>query len=410
VLTDFKVDKWPYGTPGGATFAMSGTTKLDIDLKQRGASGPLNGTLDVQFRGAPLAHAELDGDLRDRLVSVKKLGGNILTGAFDGNANFDLDKPLEANGQVKWLNIDSAALTELFPALEGLGGTYSGTVTIGPAREPRPLEPVRIDINIDAHDGRFRSVRIGDTGLIPVRAVAYANTDRIVLDHSDIRLAGGLLHLWARAGKNLASQGAQISFENLELDQIAHIDPTRARTQAMPGYLNGQFALVGSGLNTDLMLGQGRINLSQADLGNFGPIAALYRAMNLGASSDPSGTGRVDLRLEQNQLKVTRFSYYNRGVDAHGIFTVGPSIWNIPYTPVSGQVVGTARPLKNTRVSLLADFDQILSQIQAGLTTVNVRGPDLHHVEYPIASFEEIGNSLRSILVGDARAAGGSSN
>src|SRR5262249_6746677 len=155
-------------------------------------------------------------------------------------------------------NIDSAALTELFPALDGLGGTYSGTVTIGPARDPRPLEPVRIDITVDAHNGHFRSVHIGDTGVIPVKAVAYANTDRIVLDHSDIRVAGGLVHLWARAGKNFASQAAQITFENLQLDQIAHIDSTRARTQTMPGYVNGQFAIVGSGSNTDLLLGQGR--------------------------------------------------------------------------------------------------------------------------------------------------------
>ena len=70
------------------------------DVKRRAASGPLDGSLDVQLHGAPLVHVDLDGDLRDRLLTVKKLGGNILTGVFNGSANFDFDKPLEADGQI----------------------------------------------------------------------------------------------------------------------------------------------------------------------------------------------------------------------------------------------------------------------------------------------------------------------
>jgi hypothetical protein len=37
-------------------------------------------------------------------------------------------------------------------------------------------------------------------GLLAMHAVAYLNTDRAVLDHSDIYLAGGQAHVWARIG------------------------------------------------------------------------------------------------------------------------------------------------------------------------------------------------------------------
>ncbi len=405
IQTEINVDKWPYGTPGGALLTLFANAKLDIDLKEKGVSGPFNASLDMLIHNTPLAHADLASDLRGRILEIHKLQGHVLNGTFNGLATVDIDKPLEAHGQIQWMDVDAAALTPLTPALNGVGGKYSGTITLGPARDPRPLEPVRIDINVDADNGHFKSVRIGGNGLFAVHAVAYANIDRAVLDHSDIHIADGLVHIWARGGRGLISQAAQIDFENLQLDQIAHLDQTRVST--MPGLISGRFALVGSGADPSKLLGQGKIEMAKTDLGNFGPIASLYAIMNPGAGSVPNGTGTITMALEQNQLRITRFSYYNRGIDARGIFTVGPNIWNLPNTPVSGQVVGTAQPLKNTRLPLLADFDQVFGALQGSLTTINVLGPDMSQIRYVPAAVSEMGDSLKSILVGDAKSSTG---
>ncbi len=137
------------------------------------------------------------------------------------------------------------------PALADLGGVFSGTVTVAPSRDPRTLEPVRIDVNVSAHDGHFRSVRLGTPDrLYMTHAVAYANIDRAVLDHSDIYVAGGVVHLWGRVGRGLASQTVIVDYNGLSIDQLAHVVPGQANGP-VPGTLNGTFRLIRSGAGLD---------------------------------------------------------------------------------------------------------------------------------------------------------------
>ncbi len=105
--------------------------------------------------------------------------------------------------------------------------------------------------------------------------MGYADVDRAVLDHSDIQVAGGVVHVWARLGNNWNSQAAIIELVNLQLNQLAHID--RNRTADMPGLINGKFSIIGAGANVDQLTGTGRLSVTQSDLATFGPLTALYK-------------------------------------------------------------------------------------------------------------------------------------
>ena len=107
---------------------------------------------------------------------------------------------------------------------------------------------MRIDLNLASLGAHYRSLRIGDGGLLAMHAVAYANTDRLVLDHSDLLLGGGVMRFWGRVddrgGRGISTQ-AVIDFENLQLDELAHINPKISKP--MPGVLSGRIGLVPAG-------------------------------------------------------------------------------------------------------------------------------------------------------------------
>jgi hypothetical protein len=404
LVSETTVDRWPYDLSDTVGAITSAHARIDADLKAKdfAAVGSLTGSSDLLLGRSRLAHAQIDASILNRVITVQNLSGNILTGTFNGSAKVDLDKPLQATGQVVWNNVDAATLTPIFPATDGAGGKFSGTITLGPARDPRPLQPVRVDINVASTDGHFRSMKIGGSGLLTLHAVAYLNNDAFVLDHSDFYLAGGVLHAWGRASirpvTGLASQ-ATIDFEDFQLNQLAHID-TRL-TKPIPGILNGQIALVRSGTRSSQLLFRAHADLTQSDLTNFGPVSALYGLMTVG-SSKTSGLGDIDLSFEQNVLRVTNFHYFDRGIEARGLASIGPlnydHLWD---TPLIGQVVGTARPLKDTKLPFLADFDTIFSAFEGGLSTINISGP-LGSAQYSQGFISDIGKAMRELLVGEA--------
>jgi hypothetical protein len=410
LVTETTVDHWPYAISTAVTALLSAHTNLDVSLRSTpiGASGTMDAAGDLLLGRTRLAHLGLNAEINKRVVDIQKLAGNILTGSFNGTAAMDLDKPLLATGQITWKDVDAASFATVIPQLDGAGGLFSGTITLAPARDPRPLAPVRIDINVASTAGHFRTLQIGNGGLLTMHAVAYADTDRAILDHSDLFLAGGLVHLWGRVddrrGAGISTQSA-IDFEGLQLDQIAHVEPKLDRP--LPGVLDGHLGAIRSGPQVSQLLVSAHVNLTNTDLVNFGPLSALYNLMNAGGGGNtPTGRGSVDVAMEQNIIHVTRFQFFNRGIDAHGLFNIGPLNYdNFGDTPVNGQVVGAARALKGSRIQFLSDFDQVFSAVSGGLTTVNVVGT-VDHLSFPAATLADIGTAMQELLVGDARGEG----
>jgi hypothetical protein len=409
---DLQVDNWPYrssATGSDVRFVASvKPSHFDLDLGQKSLAGTLVASMDVLLEGQSLGHADLAASVQGRAVNISRFSGKVLGGTFDGNLALDVDNPLMASGQMRWFDVDAAAFVPLAPAaLDGLGGIYSGTVTIAPARDPRPFEPVRFDVNVSAANAHFRSVQIGTHRLVAVHAVGYANLDRVILENSDIDVAGGMAHLQARVSQAFSTEDVRLSFENLQLDQLAHVMP-QFNGKPMPGLLNGSIHVMGSGADTAKLEGSCDMTLAAADLGNFGPISALYNALHPGGggAQSPQGTGEVSMEYEQNALRVTNFHYFNRGIDAHGIFSVGPSILTLPNTPLDGQVAGTAEPLSNTRLPFLGDFNDVFGALQRNLTTIDVGGT-VNAPTYTQATLNQIGTSLKELLVGSARADNG---
>jgi hypothetical protein len=405
--TDTTVDHWPIPISGSVAAQVSAHNHLDVDFKNKlAATGSLSISTDINLLNAQLAHADVSANIRKRVITLDQFTGKIGGGVIDGSATIDLDKPLQATGRITCRDVEGRQLATVIPALDGLAGRYSFAITLAPARDPRPLAPVRVDINMSAVDGHYRTVKIGNGHLLAMRTIAYLDLDRAVLDpdYCVLHIADGDIHFWARAdnrgGRGLSTL-ASFDLHNLQLDELAHASPTL--TKPMPGVINGSATFVRSGIYVDQLLASAHFDLTQTDLVNFGPLTALYNLMNAGGgiSSKPTGSGSIDLTFEQNRLRVNSFRFFNRGIDARGLFLLGPLNYTDPNkTPLTGQVVGTARALKGTRVALLSDFDSIYSALAGQLTTVNVGG-NLKGPTYKQATLSDIGSAMRSLLVGD---------
>ena len=154
------------------------------------------------------------------------------------------------------------------------------------------------------------------------------------------------------------------------------------------------------------LYGDGTVNLRNADIGDFGPIAFLYNAMHLvGGKRGPTGSGKVDFRIEGGDLVIPTMRYFNRGVEVRAQARV-ENLTIMPDSKLTGTAVGSARPLKNLKLpifsSILPDVDQLLNAIQGSAVSERIDGT-VHAPKMSIILFGDIGESMRNLLVGDAQ-------
>jgi hypothetical protein len=293
---------------------------------------------------------------------------------------------------------------------------------------------MRLTVGITPDAGRFNAMEIGPAKLSAYLQVGPGfSVDRLVLDAApdeiraaqkreaqldsagvalrdrplgwnDIRVADGRIRIWGRRGRHVSADAVQThviaDFTRLDIDQLVHA--VKPEADPMPGRLSGTVTIHGNPNQRDLVLGRGRVQITESDLGNVDALALLYQATRLGtATTQPIGNGSLDVSLEASTLFLRDIRYFNRGVEARSSSIEIRDVWAMPRSHAFGFVAGSARPLKDLKLPFLADVDEIMGVLQQNLPTVKLDGPLEHGGNAKIVPFGEAGDALRRFIVGE---------
>ncbi len=226
------------------------------------------------------------------------------------------------------------------------------------------------------------------------------------LGWNDIRVADGRIRVWGRRGRHAAGNVTQThviaDFQRLDINQLVHA--VKPEADPMPGRLSGSITIHGNPNEKDQVLGRGRVEITESDLGNVDALALLYQATRLGtATTQPIGSGSLDVSLQASTLSLQNIRYFNRGVEARSSSIEIRDVWDIPRSHVFGYIAGSGRPLKDLKLPFLADVDQIMGVLQQSLPTVKLDGPLEHGGNAHIVPFGEAGDALRRFIVGEVQ-------
>jgi hypothetical protein len=436
-----------------------GSSAINIylpDAKSKDADAQkLRATTDLNIRTVVAINNQPEGEIRTiarmqgRAVNLKSTG-DILGGAIAADAAVDIDHlPTQTRANITWKDLQSDRVVRLYPEMKGLGGTYSGSAVLQPATVGRPLEPLAVDVYSSSAKGHFRAIAIGDAELH-----AFIGDHRLIASDaraSTFHVAGGAVDYWFASSGHIdtlplpngqekpigitVSNQLNLTLRSLNIDQfVSAVDPGHK-----PGFgrLGGELFLLSAPQRRTLSAGasattapttgpaaaaqsaakkqealrnvlrsstlDGMLAIADSDMGNYGPIAALYNLMHLGINSrSPTGYGTIALHMEQGILHISDFHYFNRGIEIRGIATV-PETWKLEKSPIEGAAFGTVSPLKNIKLPLFAELDAVLTGLQKSVTTEEFKGT----VENPIkdyvrpVSLSQLGSELRGILLGE---------
>ncbi|HEX4795574.1 MAG TPA: hypothetical protein VH370_17420 [Humisphaera sp.] len=456
IIASAELSQWPLEIPGSALRIDTSLTAPDIaiDLPNRHSLRPDQRELqayirqldlhgDVELMGKPLGQYQLFSSVTGRLLDVRAIHVQLLSGRADGQARVDLSDPLHATAELAFEKVDLAQIGAFVPSLKGLHGQMEGTARLAPSEVSRALEPLALVITTKLTNGGLRTIPIEDATI-----VGYIGHDPLVTDGgyrlvlgsgphqtSTIHFDGGVMQVWGRIGRHpgeALGTHVELSFQQLDLDRLVHdIDPAASK---MPGKLAGNLTLLYAtspvvtapashawpvqipatqmatpatqpALATllDPLYADGEVRLRQSNLTGYGPIGAMYDLMHLGKNSGiPTGTGNVGLHLERGTLSITHLRYFDRGKEIRAVATAN-QIWNFPNSPISGSMVGTAQPLANTKLPLLADIDSILTAVQKTVVQSITLYGTVHEPKWRAIVFGDIGGELQRMIVGDVR-------
>jgi hypothetical protein len=455
-LTQFPIDL----TPQLALQLNGGTKQVELLLPNAKSTDTLAQKLrvntDMNLRSSvsvnqqPLGEIRVLASMRDRTVDLRQTEGNLLGGKITGDAVVDIDDLNKARANLAWDGLESGRFMRLYPDLKGFAGVLSGSARLAPAEVERPLGPLALDVVLTPLNTHWRTIRF-DGG--HVHAFLDPHTHQFVasdVNPSTFQIAGGSLDLWFSGSRHIDTkitpEGKQIetgitisnqinvTLHKLEIDQFVHAFHPKHPNGS--GLLSGELYMLsapktqqiveiarsatgGAGPTTassapapqrpvlqDILATatvDGTLEIDNSDLGNFGPIAFLYNLMHLGGNIRSStGRGTVALIMESGTLRITNLTYFNRGIEVHGI-AKATRMWELPDNPIDGAVVGTARPLKNIKLPLFAEADTILSQLQAQVSTVEFKGTVAEPTRDYVRSLNlaQAGADLRALLLGE---------
>ena len=404
---------WPVELPGVSMLVYGQTVQpIEADVHANDYRGGFKLDVYPAVKGADAGVIRTAGNVSGRAISLSRIDGQTLDGKISGDASYDFDDPLKTRASLQWQQIDGSKLVTMFPWADGITGRFEGSLELGPSTIPRPLGPLQLDLTMSSPNGRWRALSLKSADL-----TAYydhpktKNEERFVLDNSYLTVAGGDIRVFARASKHPLngengpatewSLNVDLDGRDIDLNQLVHVNGSDAPDT--PGRIETKFTLLGNPADRSKWVGQGSVKLTDTDLADNAVIGTLYQLMSVKIGPKiPSGRGNTEFRMENGNLDITRFYYFNRGIEARGTGRV-TDIWRLGDAQLSGFVIGSIRPLKDLKLPFAADLDQILTAFQSGATTVSVAGT-VQKPKANIALFSDITQGLRTFILGDVNA------
>lgn len=367
---DMTAHQWPVSDPAsGLSGTADAQVSLRVDVAARSANGSVRASAEAKFPdGAPIS-AQVVATVDGRTLRASSLSIDFLDGHMSGTATLPMDEWTKGAASISMERVDLSRLGAMIDPDANLKGTASGSLEVTPSTDPRALEPLRIGLDLRIVDGSVHRLQLGNISL-----VAFAGPERVILDESDLALAGGSINIWSRLSRHGKEPFLLVNLlgKDLDVNQLVHamsatIAPTPGRLDVRAsggGYLNSPHRAFGEAL----------VEARNADLQPLPAFAVLYNILNIDIGKPaPEGEGMVNLRLEGDALRVARLQYFNRGTDINGAGRI-ENIWEGTNSQIEGGLVATLRPLKKSKIPFGPELDRVLNGVLGGAASVKLTG------------------------------------
>jgi hypothetical protein len=411
VRADVMLDEWPApyvasNSAGAERFRprVSGRAAAGFSVRTGEVVGEVALHGKVERDDTQLATFAVEGTLNQKQVEVTKLTLDTLDGTFDATASFNLADWNASRIDARFDELTPARLSWSNPIAAEVLGRVSGTFAVRPSTMKRALGPLEISLKVQPDGMSFRKVSIGDLEVLAYADAKSADEFRVVTDHASLHVAGGTVEPFARLSSEPQRGLAQLvtaRFTNLDLGQIAKAVDDDGKD--LVGKVGGRVQLYGQTTRLATLAGDATIEITESDLVNFGPIAALYNVLSVGtAGSKPIGAGTISLRFGEDVLTIEDATYFNRGVYANGFGPIRHISKGVDAEVDHVMVVGSVQPLRAVKLPFFGDINDTLAALQSSLTAIEVTGtakePKMQQV-----SIGAIGDTFQKILLGKAR-------
>jgi len=399
------INHWPAPSlstrPWATDLSASISGKLEasylIPVKELNAQTQLSGT--IERAGEPVGNLALSASLANSRLLIDKIHVETLNGTADVNATVDLKNLETLRLDFIFNKLKPSQLTWISPVLEDVVGDYTGSLRIAPSTGERPLGPVRIDFTLAPEAGGFKTVEISETKVTAYAAYKSPYDWRLVTDEAVINVAGGKIKPFARISRSPGRSPTQLLTAEIAAVQLSPIVRAyKDDKKEIVGEVTGEARVFGSTTSIKSLTAEADVRLTNSDLGNFGPVAAMYNILHIGGDIQPNGRGHLSLRMEAGNINVTSAVYFNRGAYINGFGTVS-DVTEFPDSPLDLTLFGSLRPLRDINLPFFADADKLFSVVQAAGTTIHAGGT-IHDPEPKQVAFQELGETVRGVLLG----------
>ncbi len=387
--------RWPLTVQSQAlTFTLNGSTAGSWNPFTHSFRGDATLTAGIRKLIFPIGSLKLQLHGLGRTLGISHLRVLVMGNTLAGHAVYIMDKPLNSSASLTCNLSNIPILLPSVRALHALRGGFHGTLSAGPSRSAHPLAPMEALLNLTPDNARLGAMNLG-----PIVLHAFVSAHSVVINHSSISLAGGLLRPWARLARH--SGGAYSAQLNLHFSDINLGQITRAvkpHALPVPGLLSGRMTVIATPGRWNAAFGQGSLRIRKSDLINTTIIAALYNLLHVGTGSiAPTGHGHATWRLENGDAHITSLHYTDRGASTLATGTI-TNIWNMPKSAIAGYVVGTVQPFGTIHIPFVPQTKAILDALESNVSTIQVGGTWQNPTATPVA-FKQLNDAIHETFI-----------